>query len=131
MSPRRLVPALLLLLAAPPALAQVTLRAYGPGGPAPAMKEAAAAFGKARGATVEITAGPTDTWIARAREDADVIFSGAEYMMTDFVKQLADTTGGGAPPRGRIDEATIEPLYLRPAAILDAIRGLMPAGGTA
>ena len=108
MSPRRLVPALLLLLAAPPALAQVTLRAYGPGGPAPAMKEAAAAFGKARGATVEITAGPTDTWIARAREDADVIFSGAEYMMTDFVKAM----------EGRIDEASIVPLYLRPSAIL-------------
>jgi accessory colonization factor AcfC len=59
--------------------------AYGPGGPAPAMKEAAEVFSKARGARVEVAAGPTDTWIAKARQDADVIFSGAEYMMTDFV----------------------------------------------
>jgi accessory colonization factor AcfC len=104
---RRLT-ALLILTFTSPALAQVTIRAYGPGGPAPAMKEAAAAFGKANGVVVEVTAGPTDTWIARAREDADVIYSGSEYMMTDFVKAM----------EGRIDEGSIVPLYLRPAAIL-------------
>jgi accessory colonization factor AcfC len=82
--------------------------AYGPGGPAPAMKEAAEVFSKARGARVEVAAGPTDTWIAKARQDADVIFSGAEYMMTDFVKAM----------EGRIDEGTIVSLYLRPSAIL-------------
>ena len=98
---------LILTLAAPPQ-AQVTIRAYGPGGPAPAMKEAAAAFGKANGVTVEVTAGPTDTWVAKARDDGDVIFSGSEYMMTDFVKSM----------EGRIDEASITPLYLRPSAIL-------------
>ena len=98
---------LILTLAAPPQ-AQVTIRAYGPGGPAPAMKEAAAAFGKANGVTVEVTAGPTDTWVAKARDDGDVIFSGSEYMMTDFVKAM----------EGRIDEASIVPLYLRPSAIL-------------
>ena len=91
-----------------PALAQVTIRAYGPGGPAPAMKEAAAAFGKANGVVVEVTAGPTDTWISKAREDADVIYSGSEYMMTDFVKAM----------EGRLEEGTIVPLYLRPSAIL-------------
>jgi accessory colonization factor AcfC len=82
--------------------------AYGPGGPAPAMKEAAEVFSKARGARVEVAAGPTDTWIAKARQDADVIFSGAEYMMTDLVKAM----------EGRIDEGTIVSLYLRPSAIL-------------
>ena len=51
---------------------------YGPGGPAPAVKEAAEVFSKARGARVEVTAGPTDTSIATARQDADVIFSGAD-----------------------------------------------------
>jgi len=84
------------------------LLAYGPGGPAPAMKEAAEAFSKARGAKVEVTAGPTDAWISAARQDADVIFSGAEYMMTDFVKAM----------EGRIDEGSIVSLYLRPSAIL-------------
>jgi accessory colonization factor AcfC len=106
-TPRSLT-ALLVLTFTSPALAQATLRAYGPGGPAPAMKEAAAAFGKANGVAVEVTAGPTDTWIAKAREDADVIYSGSEYMMTDFVKAM----------EGRIDEGTIVALYLRPSAIL-------------
>jgi accessory colonization factor AcfC len=72
------------------------------------MKEAAEAFTRANGITVEVTAGPTDTWVAKAREDADVIYSGSEYMMTDFVKAMD----------GRIDEASIVPLYLRPSAIL-------------
>jgi accessory colonization factor AcfC len=89
-----------------------TLHVYGPGGPLPAMREAAAAFGRRRGVVVEVTAGPTAQWLDRARRDADVIFSGSEHMMTDFVGQLkaSDSTA--------IDESTITPLYLRPAAIL-------------
>ena len=90
------------------ARAEDVVRAYGPGGPAPAMKEAAAAFSKAHGVRVEVTAGPTDRWIQQARADADVIFSGAEYMMTDFVKAM----------EGRIAEETINALYMRPSAIL-------------
>jgi accessory colonization factor AcfC len=97
-----------LALAAGIARGEEKLSAYGPGGPAPAMKEAAASFSKARGVDVEVTAGPTDAWIGKARQDADVIFSGAEYMMTDFVKAM----------EGRIDEASIVSLYLRPSAIL-------------
>jgi len=96
------------LLVAFQPFAQESLRVYGPGGPAPAMKEAAEVFGKMSGVRVEVTAGPTDAWIAKARENADVIYSGAEYMMTDFVKAM----------EGRIDEASIVPLYLRPSAIL-------------
>ncbi len=88
--------------------AEETLLAYGPGGPAPAMKEAAEVFSKAHGLKIDVTAGPTPGWISKAREDADVIFSGAEYMMTDFVNAM----------EGRIDEATIDSLYLRPSAIL-------------
>ncbi len=90
------------------ARADDVVRAYGPGGPAPAMKEAAEAFSRARGVHVEVTAGPTDKWIAQARQDADVIFSGSEYMMTDFVKAMD----------GRIAEDTIDALYMRPSAIL-------------
>ncbi len=94
-----------------------TLFVYGPGGPLPAMKEAAAAFGQQHGIVVAVTGGPTPQWLAVARRNADVIFSGAEHMMTDYVRQLTDSTQGGQNP-GRIDEATIEPLYLRPVAIL-------------
>jgi accessory colonization factor AcfC len=90
------------------ATAGESLRAYGPGGPLPAMKDAAAEFGRLYGVTVEVTAGPTGNWLAKAKQDADLIFSGAEYMMTDFIKAL----------EGRIDESTVESLYLRPSAIL-------------
>ncbi len=90
------------------ARAEEVVRAYGPGGPAPAMKEAAEAFSKAHGVHVEVTAGPTDKWVTQARADADVIFSGSEYMMTDFVKAM----------EGRIAEETIDALYMRPSALL-------------
>lgn len=95
-----------------------TLFVYGPGGPLPAMKEAASAFARRNNIRIEVTGGPTPEWLTQARLDADVIFSGAENMMTDFVRQLGDTTGGSAPHPGRIDEATIVPLYLRPVAML-------------
>src|SRR3546814_2847056 len=85
-----------------------TVRAYGPGGPAPAMKEAAAAFKARTGVNVVVTAGPTPQWIDAARGNADVMFSGAENMMTDFVKAM----------NGAIDEKTIDPLYLRASNIL-------------
>ena len=98
----------LLLVAIVPAHAQDAIRAYGPGGPLPAMREAAEVFSKANGVTVEVTAGPTPQWLEKAKADADVIFSGAEYMMTDFIKAM----------EGRIDESTVASLYLRPVAIL-------------
>jgi len=107
-----------LVRASPVAIAPETLFVYGPGGPLPAVKEAAARFQREHGVTVEVTGGPTPEWLMKARTNADVIFSGAENMMTDFVKQLGDTAGGTAPQPGRIDETTINPLYLRPVAIL-------------
>ena len=60
------------------------LRVYGPGGPAPAMKEAAKAFEQKTGTHVVVTAGPTPEWIEQAKLDADLIYSGSETMMTDF-----------------------------------------------
>jgi len=90
------------------AVAGEVLRAYGPGGPLPAMKEAAGEFGKLYNVAVEVTAGPTGNWLNKAKEDADLVFSGAEYMMTDFIKAM----------EGGIDESTVESLYLRPSAIL-------------
>jgi len=65
----------------------IVLQTYGPGGPAPAMREAAKVFGERKGIKVEITAGPTPTWKDQAMKDADLIFSGSEYMMTDFAQK--------------------------------------------
>jgi accessory colonization factor AcfC len=87
----------------------IVLTAYGPGGPAPAMREAAKVFGARKGVAMEIIAGPTPTWKDQATKDADLIFSGSEYMMTDFVRKDLP---------GLIDTSTIRTLYLRPSAIL-------------
>ena len=102
-----LIPILLLSLLAP-AWAGEVLHVYGPGGPAPAMKRAAAEYGTAHGLTVEVTAGPTPQWSAQALQDADVIYSGAENMMSGFA--------GALPGLFALADAT--PLYLRPSAIL-------------
>ncbi len=86
-----------------------TVHVYGPGGPAPAMKEAIAAFNAAHpGTTVEMTAGPTPAWIEKAKADGDVIYSGSEVMMTDFATALGD----------KMDASTVVPLYLRSTSIL-------------
>lgn len=85
-----------------------TLYVYGPGGPAPAMREAAKAFGSAHGIDVEVTAGPTGKWAADFQKNGDIIYSGSENMMSDFLTQFGSA----------IDTATVNPLYLRPAGIL-------------
>ncbi|MBU1357282.1 MAG: substrate-binding domain-containing protein [Gammaproteobacteria bacterium] len=84
------------------------LNVYGPGGPAPAVKEAAQAFGGKSNVTVNVVAGPTPQWVEKARQDADVVFSGAENMMSDFAKALP----------GAFDLRQAQPMYLRPVAIL-------------
>ena len=88
--------------------AQETLNVYGPGGPASAMKDAAKAFGDANKVTVDVVAGPTPQWVDKAKQDADVIFSGAENMFNDFAKALP----------GAFELRDAQPLYLRPVAIL-------------
>jgi accessory colonization factor AcfC len=85
------------------------LRVYGPGGPAPAMKELALAFSAKRKVAVEVTAGPTPVWKEKALKDADLIFSGSEYMMTDFVQKDLP---------GLLKPEAVHTLYLRPSAIL-------------
>lgn len=84
------------------------IHAYGPGGPAPAMKELAAKFESRTGNKVVVTAGPPPKWMKKAKTDADIIFSGSENMMTGFERAFA----------GKIDAKTIEPLYIRPSTIL-------------
>jgi accessory colonization factor AcfC len=73
------------------------------------MREVARVFGEQKGAKIEIIAAPTPTWKDQAMKDADLIFSGSEYMMTDFVQKDLP---------GLIDTSTIRTLYLRPSAIL-------------
>ncbi|WP_135467782.1 substrate-binding domain-containing protein [Crenalkalicoccus roseus] len=90
------------------AAAAEPVRAYGPGGPAPAMRAAASAFRQASGIAVEVTAGPTPQWRERAQGDADLLFSGAEYMMSEFLAQFRD----------QVDTTTVTTLYLRPSALL-------------
>lgn len=84
------------------------LHVYGPGGPSPAMKEAAAAFEAQTGTVVLIVSGPTKDWIGNAKKDADLIYSGSEAMMTDLVVAMD----------GRLQQTTIKPLYLRVSNIL-------------
>ena len=91
-----------------PVHAQTALNVYGPGGPGPAMQEAAKAFGATNKVSVNVAAGPTPQWVEKAKQDADVIFSGAENMFTDFAKALP----------GAFELKDAYPLYLRPAAIL-------------
>ena len=91
-----------------PAWASDVINVYGPGGPAPAMQEAAKTFGATHRVTVNVVAGPTPQWVERAKQDADVVFSGAENMFTDYAKALP----------GAFDLQDAEPLYLRPVAIL-------------
>ena len=102
------VASLVASLVAVPAWAQDTINVYGPGGPAPAMQEAAKTFGAANKVTVNVAAGPTPQWLDKAKQDADVIFSGAENMFTDYAKALP----------GAFELKDAYPLYLRPVAIL-------------
>jgi hypothetical protein len=72
------------------------------------MREVAAAFQAAHGIPVEVVAGPTPIWAGRVAAEADLVFSGAEYMMDDFVAQFRDV----------VDPATRTTLFLRPSALL-------------
>jgi accessory colonization factor AcfC len=86
----------------------VVLNVYGPGGPLPAMKDAAATFAREHRVRVNVVGGQPPTWLPKAKEDADVIFSGSEDMMSNLEDAM----------QGALDASTIRPLYLRKAAIL-------------
>jgi accessory colonization factor AcfC len=72
------------------------------------MKEAAVTFGREHHLQVVVTGGPTSQWLPGAKQDGDLIYSGSEDMMSDFVTSL----------QGVLDSSTIVPLYLRESAIL-------------
>lgn len=93
------------IFAATAASADISL--FGPGGPTPAMKEAATAFEEATGIAVAVTGGPASDWMDDAKANADAIYSGSQNMMDDFIAS-----------HGKIIDDTVEPLFLRPSAIL-------------
>jgi accessory colonization factor AcfC len=102
------------------AAAPAVLRAYGPGGPFGPMNECARLFTAQTGIKVTVVAGPEGGWIARAKQDADLIFGGAEYMLSQFILRHP----------GLVDLATVTSLWVRRAGILvrkgnpKGIRGL-------
>ncbi|KAB7707869.1 extracellular solute-binding protein [Bacillus aerolatus] len=84
------------------------VKVYGPGGPLGPMKELAEQFTKETGIKVEVTAGPEEKWIGQAKKDADIIYGGSEYMLTNFTLNHP----------GMIDKKTRTELYPRAAGIL-------------
>ena len=84
-----------------------TIYVYGPGGPYPAMNDIAKEFSKIHNITVIVNKGPVSKWEMKAKKNADIIYSGSEYMMTDFTKKFRN-----------IKTSTISPLYLRKSGVL-------------
>lgn len=90
------------------ASAEDILRVYGAGGPSPAIEEAAMVFANRNGVEVKVISGPRHIWREKATVDADLMFSAADFIMSDYARSM----------NLAIDEASVTPLYLRPSAIL-------------
>lgn len=104
---------IILILSVFPAFIQAqtkpdTLYVYGPGGPFGPVNECARIFGEQNKFPVKVVAGPEKKWIAEAKQNADVIFGGAEYMLTQFTSDHPEL----------IDALSRTELYKREAAIL-------------
>ncbi|RDU69948.1 hypothetical protein CQA62_00615 [Helicobacter cholecystus] len=81
---------------------------YGPGGPAPVLKELASIYEQKTGQEVIIIAGPASTWIDEAKIQADIIYSGNSAMMDTFISKMD----------GKISAEKIEVLNIRKAGII-------------
>ncbi|MEC0343039.1 extracellular solute-binding protein [Peribacillus castrilensis] len=84
------------------------VKVYGPGGPLGPIEELAEQFTIETGIKVEVTAGPENKWIDQAKQDADIIYGGSEYMLTDFMNDHPEL----------LDEKKRTELYARSAGIL-------------
>lgn len=73
-----------------------------------AMTECTAVFSKKIAIPVKVIAGPEAKWIEQAKQNADLVFGGAEYMLTQFKM----------PHPGLMDSTTRTELYKRAAGIL-------------
>lgn len=90
------------------ALAQGTLYLYGASEVEPAIEEAAMTFTKRYDVRVEVTVGPPSTWLDKAKQNADLVFTTDLATMSHFIhsRELP------------IDQGSVAPLYVRPAVIL-------------
>ena len=88
--------------------AQDALRLYGSVGPSPAMEEAAMVFATRNNVKVEVISGPRHVWRDKAALNADLMFSSADFMMSEYARSM----------HLHIDEDSITSLFLRPSAIL-------------
>ena len=84
------------------------LRAYGPGGPLDPITECGRIFSNQEGIQVSVIGAPEEQWITQAQKDADVVFGGADYMLTELTLKFPDF----------IDKSTRTELYSRDAVIL-------------
>ena len=84
------------------------LRAYGPGGPLDPITECGRIFSNQEGIHVSVIGAPEEQWITQAQKDADVVFGGADYMLTELTLKFPDF----------IDKSTRTELYSRDAVIL-------------
>lgn len=81
---------------------------YGSSGPLVPMRECAEIFAKYSGTEVSVVGGAVTDWIARAQADGDIVFAGAEYILTQIEEAHPDM----------IDKATRTSLYPRGVGIL-------------
>ena len=65
-----------------------SLTVYGPGGPYPAIRKCADMFGAKRGLVVDVQFGEPSRQAELAARDGDVYYTGAEYMMDDFIRDF-------------------------------------------
>ncbi|WP_018675940.1 substrate-binding domain-containing protein [Riemerella columbina] len=83
-----------------------TLYIFDPGGPYPAIKEVADLFSKKQNIPIKVIKGPFAQWKEQAKTQADLIYSGSEFMMTQFEKELP------------IIKESVCPLYLRKSGLI-------------
>jgi accessory colonization factor AcfC len=87
---------------------QDTLYVYGPGGPQAPMEECAKLFSTKMAVPIKVIAGPEDKWIENAKQNADIVYGGAEYMLTQFASKH----------KGFLDSTSTTELHKRAAGIL-------------
>ena len=84
------------------------LHVYGPGGPHHVIEECAALFGERNGVSVAVIRALPHDLERRLREDGDLYFGGAEYMLEEFDRQNP----------GVLDRESMEKLHPRRIGIL-------------
>ncbi|MCX2452059.1 substrate-binding domain-containing protein [Pedobacter sp. PLR] len=85
-----------------------TIYVYGPGGPLSAMKACATQFTATTKIPVKVIGGPESKWLSSAEKNANIIYGGAEYMLTQFTQNYPDM----------VNKASRTALYQRRVAIL-------------